>query len=116
MNIPGFNFPGEPDNELIPSPEQTALNLGTRIRHARLRRNISAARLAKDAGMSLPTLRQVEKGSLSVSIGSIVRILFCLRMESDFEHVAADKRLAQFHSCFSLPKRAAAVARRRRQH
>ena len=116
MNIKGFNPPCEPDDEPNTSPEQTAINLGTRIRHARLRRNISAARLAEDAGISLPTLRQVENGGLTVAIGSIVRILFCLRMESDFDLVAADKRLAQFHSCFSLPKRAAAVMRRRHQH
>lgn len=110
-----MNTYNTPNHTPALTPTEIAVDLGARIKHARLRRNISAARLAAQASISLPTLRQVEKGSLSVGFGTIVRILIGLKMGSDFEHLAADAKLARLCSSLMLPKRALAYSRRRRK-
>jgi len=86
--------------------------LGNNIRTARLRRRIPAALMAERAGISRPTLTQVEKGSGSVAIGSYARVLFSLRMEGDLAGVAGDDELGRTLQDIELPKRVCQSGRR----
>ena len=65
--------------------------MGVRIKKARVRRNILAKSLAKQAGISTRTLTSIEKGEFSVSIGAYAAVLTALNMINDFEHIALDK-------------------------
>ena len=69
--------------------------MGSNIRLARLRRNISASLQAERAGISRPTLTMIEKGSPSVSLGNYTQVLVSLGLEKDLLKVAADDELGR---------------------
>lgn len=62
--------------------------LGQDIRAARLRRRIKLAILAQRAGISVPTLRNVERGDPGVSIGKVASVLFSLGMMDRLSELA----------------------------
>lgn len=62
--------------------------LGTNIKRARLRRNKTMGALSIEAGISIPTLRAIEKGEPNTSIGAYLLALFILGMEKDLARVA----------------------------
>ncbi len=65
----------------IPIPVRRAVRkLGQDIRDARLRRRIPTEILAERASISRMTLYNVEKGDVSVSMGTYATILFVLGM------------------------------------
>ncbi len=76
---------------LMPSTEQVLKKMGIQIKKARLRRNIRAAVLAEQAGISKGTLTAVEKGVATVSIGAYASVLHVLGMEKDLEFIAIDE-------------------------
>lgn len=55
---------------ITPQAREAARALGAQVVAARRRRRWSAARLAEQAGVSVPTLRKVERGDPSVAIGT----------------------------------------------
>lgn len=65
--------------------------MGTNIKRARLRRNISAEHLAEQAQISTNTLTAIEKGAHTVSLGAYAAVLSVLGMEKDLEQIAVDK-------------------------
>lgn len=81
----------------IPSPKlETILErLGENIKLARLRRRISASILADRAGMTRMTLRAIEQGKPTVSIGAYANVLFSLGLEQDLLKVAEDDTLGR---------------------
>ena len=80
---------------LSPTLEDILKILGENIRLARLRRRITAAMMAERAGMTRVTLRKVENGSSSVSLGAYASVLFCLGLENDLLLVGKDDLLGR---------------------
>ena len=80
---------------LLPKTEKILLNLGERIKLARLRKNYSSELIAERAGISRSTLISVEKGKAGVSIGNYIQVLFVLGLEKDLEKVALDDILGR---------------------
>jgi len=60
--------------------------LGRRLAHSRLERNISQAELAKEAGISKTTLERIERGG-PVQINNFVRVLRALGQLDELDHV-----------------------------
>jgi len=58
--------------------------LGSRIAVCRLNKNITQENLAKEAGVSLPTVQRIEKGN-STQLANLLRILRALRLSENLE-------------------------------
>ena len=76
---------------LMPSTQQALKKMGSNIKRARLRRNISTASLAEQAKISTDTLASIEKGVSTVSIGAYAAVLAVLVLDKDFELIALDE-------------------------
>ena len=96
---------------LMPDMEQALKKMGTRIKKARLRRNIKAEQLAERTGISKGTLSAIEKGVPTVSIGAYATVLCALDMKSDFDLIALDEKGKQQDRELNLPKRVRAKGR-----
>ncbi len=81
----------------IQTPKLKSLleKLGENIRLARLRRRISATMLAERAGMTRMTLRAIENGEATVSMGAYANVLFSLGLENDLALIAKDDLLGR---------------------
>ena len=66
--------------------------LGLRLREARLEKNESQERFSARLGVSVPTLRKMEKGDPSCSIGLWAEALFILDHLSDLDAFLEKKR------------------------
>jgi transcriptional regulator with XRE-family HTH domain len=92
----------------LPLPAKNALlKLGSDIRDARRRRRITMALLAERARITPDTLKQIEKGNPSTSIGGYASVLYSLGMTdrlrdiADARHDFTGQRLEEEN----LPKR-----------
>jgi transcriptional regulator with XRE-family HTH domain len=89
------------------SSQNALRKLGQDISEARRRRRITVALMAERAGVSPITVKQIEQGNPSTSIGGYASILFILGMTeslsdiADIRHDLTGQRLAEE----SLPKR-----------
>jgi len=72
---------------LLPSTELLLAGLGGRVGLARLRRRLPAKQVAQRAGMSVNTLRAIEKGHPGVTLGAYAAVLQVLGLESDLAAV-----------------------------
>lgn len=81
----------------IQTPKLMALlsRLGENIRLARQRRRLTTTMLAERAGMTRMTLRGIEKGEPTVSLGAYANVLFSLGLEADLARVANDDELGR---------------------
>lgn len=77
---------------LSTNAEEKLEKMGTRIRQARLRRNISIEVVAQRATIGMSTLSLIEKGVSSVSIGAYVAVLEVLELDKDIEQIALDEK------------------------
>ena len=76
---------------LVQRSAQRALSaLGENVRLARRRRGLSQTLLAERAGMSRPTLRSIERGAATVTLGALANVLHSLGLDDDLEAIAAD--------------------------
>jgi len=87
--------------------------LGENLRLARLRRRFSAELVSERAGMSRTTLRQIERGDPTVSIGAYLNVLQSLGLHKDLALVAQDDELGRKLQDAGLPQRIRAPKRRR---
>jgi transcriptional regulator with XRE-family HTH domain len=69
--------------------------LGENIRLARLRRHLSTTMIAERAGMTRMTLRAIERGEPTVSMGAYANVLFSLGLEKDLSLIAKDDELGR---------------------
>jgi transcriptional regulator with XRE-family HTH domain len=69
--------------------------LGQRLRLARKRRRISAVLMAQRVGVSRDTLHRIEKGDPVVGLGTYLRVLRVLGLDTDLDRVAADDPLGR---------------------
>jgi hypothetical protein len=73
----------------IPDLVTSALaRIGADVALARKRRGLTQARLAAAAGISLPSLRAIERGNPSTGVGLYFTVLWALGLEAEFLGVA----------------------------
>ena len=90
--------------------------LGERLRLARLRRKLGIDIMCERAGISRMTLYRAEQGNSALAIGTLVRLLSVLGMESDLEQIARDDKLGRLLQDQQLkPRRRASVTTPRRR-
>lgn len=75
--------------------QRLLLQAGEQIRLARLRRKLSAARVAERAAISRNTLLAIEQGASTVSMGAYLQVLFVLGLEKTILLLAADDVLGR---------------------
>lgn len=75
---------------LEPNTEDKLKKMGQRIKKARLRRNISAEMISKQAGIGESTFYAIERGVSTVSLGAYAAVLFVLGLDSDLDGIATD--------------------------
>lgn len=80
---------------LLPNQQRILDSLGENIKLARLRRDLSAEQVSERAGIGRSTLIKAEKGDQGVSIGTYLKILFVLGLDSDLQKVAQDDMLGR---------------------
>lgn len=79
---------GRPSTPPLPSVARSLESLGEHIRLARLRRGLSAELLAERAGLTRTTLRAIERGTATVTLGAYANVLHALGLAGDLARVA----------------------------
>jgi transcriptional regulator with XRE-family HTH domain len=74
----------------MPTNDRGLYNLGLRLRAERLKRNESQSTFAARIGVSVPTLRKMEGGDPTVTIGKWAAVLDVLDRTKDLEAVLAE--------------------------
>ena len=64
--------------------------MGENIKLARKRRKLTSIKIAERAGIDRGTLREIERGNPSVSMGAYFNVLRALNLQDDFLKIAAD--------------------------
>ena len=96
---------------ILPRLEKRLSEFGERLKQARLRRRLSADMVAQRAGISLPTLRSIERGAPTCSIGAVVNVMFVLGFDADLDGIATQDELGRLLQDRDLPARARAPKR-----
>ncbi len=76
---------------LEPDTEDKLKKMGQRIKKARLRRNISAEMISKQAGIGESTFYAIERGVSTVSLGAYAAVLSILGLNNDLDLIAVDE-------------------------
>ena len=76
---------------LEPDTEDKLKKMGQRIKKARLRRNISAEMISKQAGIGESTFYAIEHGVSTVSLGAYAAVLSILGLNNDLDSIAVDE-------------------------
>ena len=80
---------------LLPAQRRLMARLGDNLRFARLRRKLSASRVAERAGISRRTLVSIESGEPTVAMGNYFQVMRVLGLEKDFELLARDDEMGR---------------------
>lgn len=100
-----FSFMSKSHPIILPNLARSLADLGRRLKRARIRRNLTAAMVAERAGISLPTLRLVERGSPSTSLAVYAQVLLALDLAKDLDLIAQDDELGLKLQELNLPAR-----------
>src|SRR5258708_8548835 len=77
---------------LYPGQKRVLAALGERLRLARLRRRLTIEVTCQRAGISRMTLFRAEAESPAIALGTLLRILAVLGLESDLDALARDDK------------------------
>jgi len=80
---------------VFPKNQKVLSLLGENIKLACKRRGYSQSLIAERTGLSRNTVRKIERGDSTVSIGHYVAVLSVLGMVEDFAKVASDDELGR---------------------
>ena len=80
---------------VFPAGARQLVALGERLELARKRRRMTQHTVASRAGISIPTLRKLERGHAGVSVATFLRILQVLGLANDIDRLAADDELGR---------------------
>ena len=80
---------------LFPKQQAILVQFGENIRLAAKRRKLTQTQMAERTGLSKPTLRKIERGDGSVSIGHYLLVLSVLGLADDMTKVARDDELGR---------------------
>ncbi|AJE23555.1 transcriptional regulator, XRE family (plasmid) [Azotobacter chroococcum NCIMB 8003] len=93
---------------LLPYTNQLLIELGERLKLARLRRKLTAKQVAERAGMSPMTLRSLEAGGSGVTMGAYLSVMQVLGLEKDLAKLGASDDLGRQLQDSRLVKRGTA--------
>jgi len=82
-------------SELAPTAVRALQALGANLRLARMRRNMTATRMAERAGISRKTLYQMEQGHPGVAAGTYAQVLFVLELVDELGTVGVQDPLGR---------------------
>lgn len=80
---------------VFPQEQRLLSQLGERLKLARLRRKLSNATVAQRAGISRTSLYKVEAGHPGATMGSYLRVLAVLGLETDLNMLGADDKVGR---------------------
>jgi len=80
---------------VFPKNQRLLEQFGENIKLARKRRSYTQVLISERTGLSRLTIRKIEKGDPSVSIGHYLAVLSVLGLAEDFARVAADDELGR---------------------
>lgn len=80
---------------LLPKHQRMLQEMGSQLRLARLRRNITSMEMAQRTSLGRNTITNIESGDESVAMGSYFRVLIALGLESDILCLAKDDELGR---------------------
>ena len=91
---------------LLPTTTNLLLELGERLKLARLRRKLTAKQVAERAGMSAMTLRSLEAGGAGVTMGAYLSVMQVLGLANDLAKLATEDELGRQLQAARLRKNA----------
>ena len=96
---------------LLPTTNELLIQLGERLRVARLRRRLTAKQVAQRAGMAPMTLRSLEQGSSGVTMGAYLAVMQVLGLEKDIDLLGQADPVGRARQDARLPARRVAPFR-----
>lgn len=98
---------------VFPQEQRLLSQLGGRLKLARLRRRLSNAVVAQRAGISRTSLYKVEAGDPGATLGTYMRVMAALGLETDINALAADDKVGRKLQDLALEATASAPRGRR---
>ena len=80
---------------VFPKNQKVLSQLGENIKLARKRRNYTQTLISERTGLSRLTIRKIENGDATVSLGHYVAVLSVLGLVEDLAKVASDDELGR---------------------
>lgn len=80
---------------VFPKHQRVLMQLGENIKLARMRRHYTQSLISERTGLSRLTIRKIESGDSTVSIGHYVAVLGVLGLVDDLVKVARDDELGR---------------------
>ena len=75
---------------IYPKLQKILAEMGEQFKLSRKRRSLTLVQVAERAGIHRETLRKIENGDASVSLGAYFNVLRVMNLENDFLKLAAD--------------------------